>query len=105
MSLVDLKANIEAFKDWQEKLYIHLHKTPELSMQETETLKRITEELTTIGYETVQVGGGVVGVLENGDGPKVLFRADFDGLPVKEDTGSEYASTVRQVEIGRASCR
>ncbi|NLW12951.1 MAG: amidohydrolase [Trueperella sp.] len=98
MSLVNLKANIEAFKDWQEKLYIHLHKTPELSMQETETLKRITEELTTIGYETVQVGGGVVGVLENGDGPKVLFRADFDGLPVKEDTGSEYASTVRQVD-------
>lgn len=98
MSLVDLKGNIEAFKDWQEALYIHLHQTPELSMQETETLKRITQELTELGYETVEVGGGVVGVLENGEGPKVLFRADFDGLPVKEDTGYEYASTAKQVD-------
>ncbi|VEI13052.1 amidohydrolase [Trueperella bialowiezensis] len=98
MSLVDLKANIEGFKDWQEDLYIHLHKTPELSMQETNTLKRIGEELAAIGYDTVEVGGGVVGILENGEGPTVLFRADFDGLPVKEDTGVDYASTAKQVD-------
>ncbi|MEU2026167.1 M20/M25/M40 family metallo-hydrolase [Streptomyces sp. NPDC016469] len=35
---------------------------------------------------------GVVGVLDNGDGPQLLLRADFDGLPVMEQTGLPYAS-------------
>jgi hippurate hydrolase len=34
-----------------------------------------------------------VGVLRNGEGPVVGLRADTDGLPVKEDTGLDYAST------------
>jgi hippurate hydrolase len=36
----------------------------------------------------------VVGVLGNGTGPTVLLRADMDALPVREDTGLPYASTV-----------
>ena len=39
-------------------------------------------------------GTGVVAVIRNGDGPTVLVRADMDGLPVAEDTGLDYASTV-----------
>jgi len=35
-----------------------------------------------------------VGVLHNGDGPTVLLRADMDALPVREQTGLSYASTV-----------
>ena len=35
----------------------------------------------------------MVGVLRNGDGPTVAFRADTDGLPLAEDTGVNYAST------------
>jgi len=47
---------------------------------------------------TVDVGGhGVVSVLENGDGPVVLFRADMDALPVREETGLSYASKVEQI--------
>ncbi len=43
---------------------------------------------------TTGVGGtGVVGILRNGDGPSVLLRADMDALPVREDTGLDYAST------------
>ena len=38
-------------------------------------------------------GTGVAGVLSNGDGPTVLLRADMDALPVREDTGADYAST------------
>jgi len=34
-----------------------------------------------------------VGVLVNGAGPTVLLRAELDALPVKEDTGADYAST------------
>lgn len=40
------------------------------------------------------VGGtGVVGVLENGDGPVMLLRADMDALRVREASGLAYAST------------
>lgn len=82
-----------------ENLYIHLHQNPELSYQEEETAKRMAEEIRALGYEvTENVGGfGVVGVLENGDGPTVLLRADMDGLPVREQTGLPYASTKKGV--------
>ncbi|XCB31035.1 amidohydrolase [Arcanobacterium hippocoleae] len=56
---------------------------------------KITEILTAIGYTVQQIGGGVVGVLKNGTGPTVLFRADIDALAVKEDTGLPYASTAK----------
>jgi hippurate hydrolase len=35
----------------------------------------------------------VAGVLANGSGPTVLLRAELDALPVREDTGADYAST------------
>ena len=34
-----------------------------------------------------------MGVLANGAGPTVLLRAELDALPVREDTGADYAST------------
>jgi amidohydrolase len=39
-------------------------------------------------------GTGVAGVLRNGAGPAVLLRADMDALPVREETGLDYASEV-----------
>jgi hippurate hydrolase len=36
----------------------------------------------------------VVGVLKNGEGKTLLLRTEMDALPVKEETGAEYASTV-----------
>ena len=75
-------------------LYRHLHANPELSMQEHRTSALIQAELEETGIRTVRCGGtGVVGILRNGDGPVVAFRADIDGLPIREDTGLPYAST------------
>ncbi|MFO0850901.1 MAG: amidohydrolase [Gemmataceae bacterium] len=78
-------------------LYTHLHTHPELSLQEEQSAARMAEELRKLGFEvTTKVGGhGVVGVLKNGAGPTVLYRADMDALPVTERTGVPYASTVR----------
>ncbi|MHA7190550.1 amidohydrolase [Arthrobacter sp. MDT2-16] len=76
------------------ELYRHLHAHPELSMQETHTAAFILERLGHLGLDAFMCGGtGVVGVLRNGDGPVVAFRADTDGLPIQEDTGLDYAST------------
>jgi len=78
------------------ELYKYLHSHPELSFHETQSAARVAEELRQAGCEvTTGVGtNGVVGVLRNGDGPTVLLRADMDALPVKEQTGLAYASTV-----------
>jgi hippurate hydrolase len=77
-------------------LYTHLHGHPELSYQEVETSARIARELAQSGAKvTSGVGNlGVVGLIENGPGPVVLVRTDMDALPVIEQTGLPYASTV-----------
>jgi amidohydrolase len=75
-------------------LYKHLHAHPELSMQEHNTAELIEQRLAGLGIEHFRCGGtGVVGILRNGAGPTVGFRADIDGLPIQEDTGLDYAST------------
>ncbi|KAJ3495083.1 hypothetical protein NLG97_g3649 [Lecanicillium saksenae] len=68
---------------------------PELSGMEIETARLVADFLSSL--EDFQVhtgigGHGVVGVLHNGDGPKLLLRADMDALPVLENTGLSYAS-------------
>ncbi|HEX9338117.1 MAG TPA: M20/M25/M40 family metallo-hydrolase, partial [Pseudonocardiaceae bacterium] len=81
-------------------LYRDLHAHPELSNAETRTAAEIARRLTALGAEVTEgVGGtGVVGVLRNDAGPTVLLRADMDALPVAEQTGLPYASTVRGLD-------
>ena len=91
-------------KDYDESLadlFVWFHSHPELSFREYETSARLAEELRAAGVEVTEgVGGtGVVGMLRNGDGPLVMVRADMDGLPIREDTGLAYSSTVTQVDI------
>ncbi len=98
----DLKAAIAADYDANlEALFIHFHKNPELSHREFETSKRLAAEIRGLGYDVTEgVGGtGVVAVMENGDGPTVMIRADMDGLPVKEDNSLSYKSTAMQEDI------
>ena len=98
----DLAAAVTAdYETSLEELFFYFHSHPELSFRETETAARLADELRAAGVEVTEgVGGtGVVGILQNGDGPLVLVRADMDGLPLREDTGLEYASTVTQVDI------
>jgi amidohydrolase len=77
-------------------IYTDIHSHPELSMQETRTAGIAEARLRAAGFDvTTGIGKtGVVGVLNNGDGPTVMLRADMDALPIKEATGLPYASTV-----------
>ena len=98
----DLRAAIaEDYEQNLEALFKHFHANPELSFREFESAKRLASEIENLGYDvTTEVGGtGVVAVMENGDGPTVMIRADMDGLPVKEDTGLSYASTATQEDV------
>lgn len=76
-------------------IYRDLHRNPELSFQEHRTAGIVAEALRGLGYAVTEgIGGtGVTGVLARGEGPTVLLRADMDGLPVREATGLDYAST------------
>ncbi|WP_342679790.1 amidohydrolase [Methanofollis sp. UBA420] len=75
-------------------LYREFHASPELSGAEEETAGRLAGALEAAGCTVTRgIGGhGLVGVLENGDGPVVMLRADMDALPIQEETGLPYAS-------------
>ena len=84
-----------------EALYKDIHSHPELSMQGKRTAGIAAARLREAGFEVTEGIGatGVVGLLENGDRPTVMLRADMDALPVKEDTGLPYASTVTASDL------
>jgi hippurate hydrolase len=98
----NLKAQVDGVYPAADALYIHFHRNPELSQRETATAARIATELTQLGYEvTTNVGGtGVVGILKNGAGPTVMLRTELDALPLTENTGLPFASTVKVKDAG-----
>jgi hippurate hydrolase len=89
MTLDDPRADLQA-------LYKDLHAHPELAFAEHRTAGKAAERLDAAGFAvTTGIGGtGVAGVLRNGDGPAVMLRADMDALPLREETGLDYASDV-----------
>lgn len=79
----------------REKQYKYFHQHPELSMKEDHTAQTIIDILSKVGIETKRVGKtGAVAEIKNGEGPVVAMRADIDALPIKENSGKDYTSTV-----------
>jgi hippurate hydrolase len=85
-------------------IYQDLHSHPELSTHEERSAAIVAKELKAAGCEVTDHVGkfdkpgltsfGVIGVMKNGAGPTVAIRTDLDALPVHEETGLPYASTV-----------
>lgn len=77
------------------KIFKDIHENPELAFMEVRTSGIVAKELKVLSYEVITGIGktGVVGILRNGEGPIVMYRADMDGLPIKEMTELPYAST------------
>ncbi|RNF39617.1 M20 family metallopeptidase [Planococcus salinus] len=74
----------------------YLHKYPELSFEETETAKYIADFHKNLGHEVREhVGGNGVLAYLKGDkpGPTIALRADFDALPIQEQTDVPFKST------------
>lgn len=80
-----------------EKLYMDLHRHPELAFQEQRSAAQLAQRTRALGFEvTSGVGGtGVVAVLRNGAGPTVMLRTELDALPILEKTGLPFASTAQ----------
>jgi amidohydrolase len=90
-------AQVDAIYPEIEKLYIDLHRNPELPFHEQRTAATLAARVKALGYEvTTGVGGtGIVAILRNGSGPVVMLRTELDALPIEEKTGLPFASTVK----------
>lgn len=74
---------------------IHMH--PETGFEVERTSGVVARELASLGIEHVTGVGrtGVVGFIKGGaPGPTLIIRADMDALPIKEQTGLPFASSV-----------
>jgi hippurate hydrolase len=104
VSAADLSATVAQQLPALTETYKHLHENPELSKQEVHTAAFVAEELRGLGYTVTEHVGkyedgtqaeGVVAVMENGVGPRLMLRTELDALPVEEKTGLDYASHVK----------
>lgn len=102
----DLAASVVRQLPALTETYHHLHRNPELSQHEEQTTAFVAGELRKLGYTVTDHVGkypdgtqafGVVAILENGAGPRLLLRTELDALPVEEKTGLGFASTVKSV--------
>lgn len=78
----------------------HLHRNPELSYQEHNTMKFIADQLIAFGIDTQSGVGdtGVIGTIKGSlPGKTVGLRADIDALPIQDEKECEYASQVEGV--------
>jgi len=74
-----------------------IHARPELSFEEHDTSSLAADRLSALGY-SVKRGVGKTGVVaDRGSGITVAIRADMDGLPIEETTGTPYQSQNRGV--------
>lgn len=76
--------------EWRHTLHAH----PETAFEEEWTSAFIAEKLESFGLEVHRglAKTGVVGILRNGEGPFVGFRADMDALHLHEETNLPYRS-------------
>ena len=79
-------------------IFKDLHQHPEIAFTEKRTAAIVASDLKALGFVVTEGIGqtGVVGVLANGPGPVVWFRADMDANSVREATGLPYAATTGQ---------
>ena len=83
--------------NWMVHLRRELHAHPELGFDLPWTAGRIEKELQALDLEPkVGIGrtGIVVDIIGAHPGPKALLRADMDALPIFEETGLSFASTI-----------
>jgi len=98
MSLFDeLNKKIDEKKERMIEIRRYLHEHPELSFEETETSKYIKNFYDNVQIDKIETKiGGMYGHLVTieggGDGPTIAIRADFDALPINEETDLPFKS-------------
>ncbi len=76
--------------EWRRRL----HQIPEIGFDLFQTSQFVKDRLNEMGisYETMARTGVLALISGDETGPTIALRADMDGLPIKEETGLDYAS-------------
>lgn len=93
-----IKEKIDQMGDWLVETRRTIHSHPELSLEEFETSKLISDCLDSLGFEVKKgmAKTGVVGLLKGiRTGRTVAIRADMDALPITEAEQVVYASKIK----------
>lgn len=91
----ELFNNLDEIAEEVVEIRRHLHRNPELSFKEFKTAEYIATYHKKLGHKVrTNVGGnGVLAYLEGHEpGPTVALRADFDALPIHEETNVPFKS-------------
>ena len=83
-------------KDYLVRVRREMHKVPELGFELPKSLAILRKELDAIGIPYTEEYGRscIIATLNEGVGNKTIaIRADFDALPIMEETGLSFAST------------
>lgn len=85
-----IAANHDEMRRWRRDIHAH----PETAFEELRTSARVAELLESFGLRvtTGLAKTGIVGSLENGDGPSIGLRADMDALDIDEANDFDHAS-------------
>ncbi len=92
---MDIRKMADEFEPYIIERRRFYHSCPELSFKEWETTKSLVKDVEALGYtvETFEDYPGLIATLDTGKpGKTVMLRADIDALPVKEQTGLDFAS-------------
>ncbi len=86
----EVSARSEQIIAWRR--WFHAH--PETAGEERETAAAVRRSLAELGYQPQMVGENAVWAEIGEAGPLVALRADMDALPIQEESGVPFASTV-----------
>lgn len=84
----------KAIQNYIIRIRRELHQNPELGFNLGHTLEVVESELKKLGIEPIRIGkAGITCTIGRNDRKCILLRADMDALPIKEESGFNYAST------------
>ena len=89
----ELRALVEAQKDWIIEKRRMLHRVPERGFAEFKTQKIVMDALDELGIPYITERTWVIGLIEGAlPGEVVALRADMDALPIEEPEGCAFRS-------------
>lgn len=97
LEMMDIELNINVQELTAIRHYLHAH--PELSAQEYNTHLYLLDKLSKLDVdEVISIKTAIIAIFKGKHkGKNVLFRGDFDALPIEETNDMVYRSTVKGV--------
>lgn len=97
MILTEMMDRLEQRESRMIEIRRYLHAHPELSFEETQTAKYIEDFYKNVPIDKIDThisgqNGIVVTIKGSKPGKTIAIRADFDALPIEEETGLPFAS-------------